>query len=139
MVQHCLEMDSSEEGTSPALKFSIVNGATVNEQGFFDEISELLNRTSTSKAVLEKTLSTTASGKHKGDPVVLVIDEINFCWDGLKKRRGQDATESALETIFRWASDPSFRLILIGISNSIADKGAKAFHKLVNVSCLPCS
>ena len=138
MVQHCLEspieMDSSEDGSSPALKFSIVNGATVNEQGFFDEISKLLNKTSTSKAVLEKALSATASGKHKGDPVVLVIDEINFCWDGLKKRRGQEATESALETIFRWASDPSFRFILIGISNSIGDRDAKTFHKLANVS-----
>lgn len=142
MVQHCLEspieMDSSEDGTSPALNYSIVNGATVSDKGLMDEVAKLLSRNPSKKAVLEKALSPTPSGKQRGDPVVLVIDEINFCWKSLasSKKKGQESAESALETIFRWASDPTFRLILIGISNSIGDNDAKAFHKLANVSRL---
>ncbi len=136
MVQYCLDYVSA----SNSLLYSIVNGAgSCSQEGLFKEIAK---HTSKAKKLdvtkLEKALSST-SGKNKGKPIVLVIDEINFLWKGLlTKKKNAQKNETPLETIFRWASDPKYRFGLIGISNSVGDDDAKSLHKLAKVRILVC-
>jgi len=68
------------------------------------------------------------SNRRTKDPIlILALDEINFL---LKDSTTKDE-RLLLNTIFTWASNPSYRLILIGISNSVGNACAKQLHSLI--------
>ena len=92
---------------------------------------KVVKKTNLSRNTIEKALSV-KSGQKARDFLILVVDEIDVL---IKKSfESKKDTESALSCIFRWASDPTFKLTLIGISNKVGSEEARLLHKQAKVS-----
>lgn len=94
-----------------------------------------------SKIIGKKTKSTTPdsigqallkSSKQNKTHIVFVLDEIDFLLKGIGNKKKAFA-DSTLGTVLSWASDPLYRLTLIGISNSVGSSDARLLHKFAKV------
>jgi len=131
MVRHCIHLISrSLINTQWSKSVSLVlNASTIQTpENLLSEIAESLGLKRSSKATtVGNALAFKNSGGVQGSPLILALDEIDF----LIKNERMVETDSILSTIFRWASDSSYRMILIGISNSVGNECAKRLHKLI--------
>jgi Cdc6-like AAA superfamily ATPase len=87
-----------------------------------DDISKALLGRSDVIGEVKKTLKRT-SKKHKVH-LIVVLDELDFLLTSTSKMKN-----SVLGEILSWASDPLYRLSIIGISNSVGDEIARRLHK----------
>ena len=60
-------------------------------------------------------------------PLILVVDEIDLIIRQLFGSKG----DMNISNIFTWASESDYKLILIGISNSVGNKDAKKIMEKV--------
>jgi len=106
----------------------ILNAVAVASPNFLlSRIAETLGKDQSSPSdVVEKVLSR----KTLKPPLILVLDEIDFLLQG---KDYSAADKSLLNTILNWASKPSYKLILIGISNSVGNTLAKRIQNVVKV------
>jgi len=130
-VKHVAEVwDASDNGSS-TLQCEFINAAHISSpQQILHKIAGSVdNKPLDIKKVELSLLQTKKNRKHP--PVILILDEIDLLLVG-KNNRIQTAKgeEPFLKTLFRWASDPQSKFILIGISNSVGNRNAKRLDKL---------
>lgn len=103
-------------------------------------ISEIANKLGVGKGKsvdrdkVEKALKA-SSGKNAGGYLFLVLDEVDF----LLKNCGNNKKinkESALSCVLEWAVNPSCRLAIIGISNSVGNTEARLLKRSFKVSVM---
>ncbi len=92
---------------------------------------KVVKKTSKSRNTIEKALAAN-SGKKTKDHLILIVDEIDVLIKKCLGRKKDD--KSALSCVFRWAAEPTFQLVLIGISNKISSDEARLLHQQANVS-----
>jgi len=129
LVKHCVDLATKTDGETQEI---FLNAGNVTSGDFLiSEVAMALGKTkNSSSATVEKKLK--SSSKNSKD-IILVLDEIDFLYDEkvLKKiHKSKDREESSLQCVLRWAKDPTCRLKLVGISNSIGDGNAKMFHQV---------
>lgn len=134
-MKHVAEVwDASDNGSS-TLQCEFINAAHISSpQQILHKIAGSVdNKPLDIKKVELSLLQTKKNRKHP--PVILILDEIDLLLVG-KNNRIQTAKgeEPFLKTLFRWASDPQSKFILIGISNSVGNRNAKRLDKLGKVS-----
>jgi Cdc6-like AAA superfamily ATPase len=123
-INYCIKRVMSEVQTSStgSLSFLYINGANVHSSShLFSEMASILNVKSVEK--IENRL------QKLDHPLILVIDEIDLLMRQLFGPNG----EMNMSNLFSWASDSSYKLIFIGISNSVGSKDAK---KIVEKVCI---
>jgi len=128
LVNHCIKLISeSSEHKSVSL---ILNAATLQSpKNLLSEIAEKLGKKRSSGSdVISQALQLKPHRKTADPTLIIALDEIDFLLQGMGK-----GTEEIplLSTILQWASQPSHRFILIGISNSVGNESAKRLHNLV--------
>jgi hypothetical protein len=112
------------------LKHCYMNGSahSINPEGVYKCISSMINGSSSYSSVEQ--LDTKLSKKQKRLPYLVMVDEIDFILTlGHKHSRGLQC----VQTLVKWASNQSKRLILIAISNSVGDDTAKLITSLSEV------
>ena len=134
-MNHCLHHATrAESNNSLAPIVKTLNVAHIQSaQNLLSEIAISLEISSAAQleTVDEALKSKNNARTSKSKPLIFVLDEIDMLISGTTQSKDN---KSILNTIFQWASDPSYRLILIGISNSVGNKDAKKFHSLAKVS-----
>jgi len=128
LVNHCIKLISeSSEHKSVSL---ILNAATLQSpNNLLSEIAEKLGKKrSSASETIGQALQLKPNRKTTDSTLIVALDEIDFLLQGIQRTKDES---SLLNTILQWASQPSYRLILIGISNSVGDECAKRLHNLV--------
>lgn len=129
-MNHCIKLISeSSEHKSVSL---ILNAATLQSpNNLLSEIAEKLGKKrSSASETIGQALQLKPNRKTTDSTLIVALDEIDFLLQGIQRTKDES---SLLNTILQWASQPSYRLILIGISNSVGDECAKRLHNLVKV------
>lgn len=116
-----------------------LNAASVSApEAILDEIAKITGKKNSDPSNPDSIMKLLLkNSKQKKIHVVLVLDEVDFLLKGLGNKK-KKFDESVLGILLGWASNPSCRFSLIGISNSVGSSDARTLHKYAKVSmCSP--
>lgn len=124
LVRHCVNSISSKKKICREL--FLTASSISRAETILEDIAKALGKDVASDRIsIESALRSTL--KKRKTYVILVLDEIDFLLKDIGNRKMKD--DSAFSSILKWASDSTFRMALIGISNSVGNADARLLYR----------
>jgi len=132
IINHCVKIisenyEKDDKKLAPVSKYINSSHVQCPTTDILTEVAKCIGKKYSSIERLGQSLTFNTTKAGKG-PIVLILDEVDLLLKNTNNFEGQG--KSFLEILFGWSSDPRFRLILIGISNSVGNNDAARLHKM---------